>query len=601
MPRKALLCCENLSKSFGSTPLFEGLTFTLHDRDHVGLVGPNGSGKSTFLKILCGLEKADKGTCTHPKSLRIGYVPQNPVFPPGKSVEDVITAALALDTRLDDRDRHRQASVALGKAGFTDPGISTDVLSGGWRARLAIARELARTPDLLLLDEPTNHLDIESILWLESLLRSASGAFVVVSHDRYFLENVAQRMLEINRLHHTGLFHVDGSYADFLQKRDDALSNQAAYQDSLAGLVRREVAWLRRGAKARTSKSKARIQSAESSMGELAEARERSSGSTIGIEFSSSGRKTKRLWSGEDVKIGFPGKTLIDHLDLLLKPGMRCGVIGPNGSGKTSLLQTIVGEMAPAAGTIQHAEGLRVVYFKQNRETPDPSLTLKQALAPKGDTVIYRDRPLHVASWAKRFLFRPEQLESPVSQLSGGERARISLARMMLEPADILVLDEPTNDLDIPALDVLEEALLEFPGALVLVSHDRWLLHRVSTQILALDGLGGAHHFADYEQWEANRPSAPQTRKRSQRQTPRIQKSSKTRRLSYMEQREWDGMEAAVLEAEARVTAARKTAEDPAIATDAARLQERFAELEKLQSRVEHLYARWADLEEKQT
>jgi ATP-binding cassette subfamily F protein uup len=252
------------------------------------------------------------------------------------------------------------------------------------------------------------------------------------------------------------------------------------------------------------------------------------------------------------------------------------------------------------AGTIQHTEGLRVVYFKQNRETPDPSLTLKQALAPKGDTVIYRDRSLHVASWAKRFLFRPEQLESPVSQLSGGERARISLARMMLEPADLLVLDEPTNDLDIPALDVLEEALLEFPGALVLVSHDRWLLHRVSTQILALDGLGGVHHFADYEQWETNRPSAAESRKKSQRPTARRQTSSRTRRLSYMEQREWDGMEAAVLEAEARVTAARKTAEDPAIATDAALLQDRFAELEELQSRVEHLYARWAELEEKQ-
>jgi ATP-binding cassette subfamily F protein uup len=468
------------------------------------------------------------------------------------------------------------------------------------RARLAIARELARTPDLFLLDEPTNHLDIESILWLESLLQKESCAFVVISHDRYFLQRVAGRILEIDRLHDTGAFQVTGTYADFLEARDEALSNQAAYRDTLAGLVRREVAWLRRGARARTSKSKARIQSAERSIENLQEARGRAAVPTVDIEFTSSGRKTKRLWSAEEVRVAFSGKTIINHLDLVLTPGMRCGVLGPNGSGKTSLLRTIVGEITPAAGTIQRAEGLRVVYFDQNRESLDRALTLKRALAPEGDSVVYRDRALHVASWARRFLFQPGQLETPVSRLSGGERARIVLARMMLQPADLLVLDEPTNDLDIPALEVLEEALLEFAGALVLVSHDRHLLDRVSTQVIALDGRGGAQSFSDYGQWEASRLTQPPPKKNTPRPTAARVPPSGARRLSYLEQREWDGMEASVLDAEARVAEARERAEDPSIATDAGVLQKRLSELEELQAVVDRLYARWAALDEKQ-
>jgi len=600
MPRPALLNCDAVTKSFGGPPLFEGLTFALHEGDHVGLVGPNGAGKSTLLRILAGIETPDSGTCTRRKNLRIGHVPQTPAFAPGRSAADVVAEAVAVDERLDDHERHRRVSLTLGRAGFADAGVSTDLLSGGWRARLAIARELAKAPDILLLDEPTNHLDIDSILWLESLLQDRSTAFVAVSHDRYFLERVARRMLEINRLHDSGLFHVTGTYADFLEARDAALSNQAAYRDTLAGLVRREVAWLRRGAKARTSKSKARIDSAERSIERFAAARARGVVSTAGIEFTSSGRKTKRLWSGEGLRIAFESTTIVETLDLLLTPGARLGVLGPNGSGKTTLLRTIVGDILPAAGTIKRAEGLRVVYFDQDRDSLDPALTLKRALAPEGDSVIYRDRALHVAAWAKRFLFNPGQLETPVSRLSGGERARIVLARMMLRPADVLVLDEPTNDLDIAALEVLEEALLEFPGALVLVTHDRHLLDRVSTQVLALDGRGGARPYASYDQWEAHRQRQPTEKKETPlapaARTPR----PAARRLSYLEQREWDGLEAAVNDTESRLAEARRRAEDPSIATDADMLQRRLAELGELQAQVDRLYKRWTELDEKQ-
>jgi ATP-binding cassette subfamily F protein uup len=566
MPGPVLLSVDQLSKSYTSQPLFENLSFTIGEGDHVGLVGPNGSGKSTLLKILAGVEEADSGTRAVRRGTRIGYVPQDPVFTPGLTVEQVVGVPKYLS-----------------KAGFTDHSALTDTLSGGWRKRLAIARELAQEPDVLLLDEPTNHLDVDAILWLESLLRSEPEAFVVVSHDRLFLENVARRMLELNRVYAGGMFQCEGRYSDFLEKRDELLRNEAAYQETLANLARREMEWLRRGPKARTTKAKARIRSAETLFEELDAARDRARVATAKIDFTASERKTRRLWSAK----GLAKWSLFRDLDLLLTPGTRLGILGANGSGKTTLLRIIAGELEPDAGTITAAEGLRVVYFEQNRESLDPTLTLRRALAPEGDSVIFRDRALHVASWAKRFLFRAEQLDTSVSKLSGGEKARIVLARLMLKPADLLVLDEPTNDLDIPTLDVLEESLQDFPGALVLVTHDRLLLDRIATQVLALD----AGYFADVDQYLSSRvlkspsPAAPPPR------------PARPRRLSYLEQREFDGMEAAVLAAEGTLAEARRRAEDPAIASDAFALQERLAELGRAEAEVTRLYERWSELE----
>jgi len=320
--------------------------------------------------------------------------------------------------------------------------------------------------------------------------------------------------------------------------------------------------------------------------------------STADIDFTASDRKTKRLWEGQKLCKRFDDTEIVSDLNLLLIPGMRLGVLGPNASGKTTLLRMIVGEIEPDGGSIRRAERLRVVHFEQNRDSLDAGATLRRALAPEGDTVVYRDRALHVASWAKRFLFRSEQLDTTVSRLSGGERARIVLARLMLQPADLLVLDEPTNDLDIPTLDVLEEALLEFPGALVLVTHDRFLLDRVSTQVLALDGAGGSELYADYAQWEASRGRALPRRKEPQGRMTSVTRSQ-SGRLTYLEQREREAMEETIVAAEGDVQAARAGAEDPSIATDATVLQERMAALDAAEREVERLYARWAELEEK--
>src|SRR3954463_8313747 len=592
-----LLTAERLTKSYTSRPLFNDLSFSLFEGDHVGLVGPNGSGKSTLMKIIAGEEEADSGNRAVRKGVRIGYVPQDPVFAHGKTVEEVLLEGLENDHILDDYDKQSRIAIALGKSGFMDRTQDTATLSGGWRKRLAIARELAREPDVMRLDEPTNHLDVDAILWLEGLLKSEPKAFVVVSHDRYFLENTAKRMLELNRQYADGLLQVNGHYSDFLERRDELLRNEAAYQETLANLVRREVEWLRRGPKARTTKSKSRIQNAEGLIGELKESKSRSATASAKIDFTASERKTKRLWLARGLRKRMGDRLLVEDLDILLTPGTRLGILGPNGSGKTTLLRVISGELEPDAGTIEKAEKLRIVYFEQNRESLDASLTLKRALAPEGDQVAYRDRTLHVASWAKRFLFRPEQLETSVSKLSGGEKARIVLARLMLQPADLLVLDEPTNDLDISTLEVLEDSLLDFPGALVLVTHDRYLIDRVSTSILALDGKGGAEYFADYSQWE----SAQEDKLRARPTPSSVGQAlgSPKKKLGYLEQREFDSMESAVLAAEEKLHAAKRRVEDPSIASDAAALTQRFSELSEAQKEVDRLYARWAELEAK--
>jgi ATP-binding cassette subfamily F protein uup len=596
MPRTLLLSCEDVAKAYGTRSLFDGLTLGLFEGDQAGLVGPNGSGKSTLLKILAGDTTPDRGSRSLRGGVRVGYVPQDPVFPAGRTVDEVVTAVL---TGVDEQDRPGRLAHALSRAGFADGRAVVDTLSGGWKKRLAIARELADAPDILLMDEPTNHLDVDGILWLEELLTEGSRAFLVVSHDRYFLEHVATRMLELNRVYPDGLFEAEGRYSEFLERRDDFLRGQAAYQDALANTVRREIEWLRRGAKARSTKAKGRIKQAGRLIEELQDARARSLAATASIDFTLSQRRTRRLLVAQGLTVSRGGRRLVDNLDLVVTPGTRVGLIGPNGSGKTTLLEVLAGVARPDAGEIERADDLRIVRFEQERAGLDPAQSLRRALAPEGDAVTWRGRGVHVAAWAKRFLFRPEQLEVPVGHLSGGEQARILIARLMREPADLLILDEPTNDLDIPTLEVLEDSLAEFDGALVLVTHDRFMLERVSTVVVALDGRGGTSTFADYAQWEAARTDAePPPRKAPERaaEPPR----PRPKRLGYQEQREWDGMEQAILEAERAVEACRREVGDPAIVSDSTALQQRYAALEAARADVDRLYARWAELEAKQ-
>jgi ABC transport system ATP-binding/permease protein len=595
-----LISCQAIRKAYGAVALFDSLSFGLFEGDRIGLVGPNGSGKSTLLKIIAGIETPDSGTRSVRRLLRLGYVPQDASFPPDQRIEDILTAAVGNDL-LDTNDRHTRVGITLAKAGFPDAQQPVGTLSGGWTKRLAIACALARTPDLLLMDEPTNHLDLEGILWLEKLLRSEAPAFLVVSHDRYFLENVTSRIIELNRCYATGVLDVRRNYSAFLEKKDEALRGQAKYQETLANRVRREVEWLRHGPKARTRKSGARRQGAAQLQDELATVASRTVTRAVRIEFNASDRRTRRLLVAQQIVKRFGTRPLIEGLSLTLTPGMRLGILGPNGSGKTTLLRMLAGDVPADSGIIERTPGLRMLYLDQYREQVDLSLTLRRALAPDGDQVVYGNRPLHVATWAKRFLFSAEQLDMPVARLSGGERARVAIAELMLRPADVLMLDEPTNDLDIPTLEVLEESLLEFPGAVVLVTHDRFLFDRVSTVVLALDGSGGAEVFADYQQWEeAQRAPAPAPEKAAA--GARVKPApSGIKRLTYTEQREWAQMEATILAAEQALEACTAAAHDPSVAANATVLQERYTALRAAQEHVDRLYSRWAELEEKQS
>jgi ABC transport system ATP-binding/permease protein len=605
-----ILTVQSVSKRFGAVPLFENVSFSVNEGDRIGLIGPNGAGKSTLLALLAGELEPDKGEIALRKRTTVSYVRQDSQFAPGATVRTVIEAALER-AAVPHEEHEQRLRETLGRAGFVDEetaglaSFSSEAasLSGGWRKRLALVEATVLRPDLLLLDEPTNHLDIEGIEWLEQTLRAASFAVVVVTHDRYFLESAANDIMELNRVYSGGLLRVRGSYSKFLEAREAYQESQERVQEGLRNRVRTEVEWLRRGPKARGTKAKARIDNAYALMNRLADVDARLRSTATELSFDASDRQTKRLLTMEDVVIELGGRKIVRNLNLVLTNGAKLGIVGPNGSGKTTILRAMTGEVTVSSGRVQRANALRVVYFSQLREI-DPALTLRRALAPDSDAVVYQGRVVHVAGYAAKFLFTGDQLNQPVERLSGGERARVLLARLMLEPADVLILDEPTNDLDIPTLEILEEALLEFGGALVLVTHDRYLLDRVTDAVLGLDGHGNAALFASYAQWEEWR----ETEEIKQRESkPAREASSATaslpavsrKKLSYLEQREYDGIEEQIHAADRRLDAAKARVADPAVAVDAAALTEALAELDTAQADHDRLLERWLELTEK--
>ncbi len=636
-----LLTAQNLSKTYGAKTLFESVGLSLHDRERLSLIGPNGSGKSTLLKILAGQETADGGEVTIRKGVRVAYVPQKDSFPEGSTIQSAVVSALhdAIAAKTlahihDDHEAELAAELVLDRVGFADLHQPTESLSGGQRKRLAIARELAKQPDALLLDEPTNHLDVEGIEWLEDVLKSGIGAgnfgSIVVTHDREFLMGVATRIAELSRQYPQGIFAIDGNYDEFLRRKQEFLDGQARQEQSLANQVRDDLRWLGRGAQARRTKSKSRIDASYERMDDLAELRARNAAPrATAINWEATGRMTQKLVVARAITKSLGGKPLFTDLDLILSPGNVLGLLGPNGSGKSTLIKVLTGELdadpptpaalkaaaeavnlppgLPAPGTIRKADKLRVVVFSQHRTEIDLGITLAEALSPHSDAVIYRGGTLHINTWARKFLFTTQQLKQPVRSLSGGELARIHIARLMLEPADVLILDEPTNDLDIPSLEVLEESLEEFPGAVVLVTHDRAMLARLSTHIVALDGKGGARHFTEYGQWE--RAHRARTDAADAEETTEVTVAAPVastpaapakKKLAYKEQRELAEIEPEIHKAEALASELEKQMNDPAVIADYRKFEEVSRAFAETQAKVARLFERWAELDARQ-
>jgi len=597
-----IISAQRIAKRFGATPLFREISFTVSEGDRIGIVGPNGTGKSTLLALLDGRVLPDSGDVAIRKGVRLSCVLQISEFSVADTVRSVLEQALDR-AKVPESDRAARIAETLGRAGFDDLDAPAASLSGGWRKRLGIVEALVQQPDVLLLDEPTNHLDLAGIEWLEGVLQSAPFACVVVSHDRYFLENITTAIVEINPAYENGAFRVEGNYSTFLEGKEAYLHAQRNRQEALENRVHTEIDWLRRGPKARTTKSKARIDKAHELIGELAELNNRTRTTSARIDFSSSDRKTKQLVTLDAVTHALGGRTLFRDIHFVITSGMRVGLVGPNGSGKTTLLRLLKGESKPEGGMIKLAENLKIVYFDQNR-TLDPDITLRRALAPDSDSVIYQDRVIHVAAWAARFLFNGEALNQKVGRLSGGERARVLIAQLMLQPADVLLLDEPTNDLDIPTLEILEESLLEYRGALVLVTHDRYMLDRVSTVVLGFDGMGSAERFADYSQWDIWQRAQLSAAKSDERAAEKAKSSGTTggakKKLSFKETCELETIEQRIADAEKQLQSWHDLLLDPAVMADAPRLREVSLQLDAAQKTIDDLYARWAALEKKQ-
>lgn len=591
-----LLNCQSVSKAYASRILFKELSLSIFSKDRIGLIGPNGSGKSTLLKILAGLETPDEGIVSAKRELRVGYVPQSCDFP-DVTPQQILLKAIE-ESKAPDYEKELLVETWLSKLGFSLEEPSAARLSGGWKKRLSLAEQLITEPDLLLLDEPTNHLDLEGIIWLEKFLNREAPCYLLVSHDRYFLQNVTNRIIEIDRTYPKGTFSIDGSYSFFLEKKAEFLVAQIEQERSLASKARRELDWLRRSPKARTSKSKARVEDAHELLEEHAQVRSRNVQKKAEIDFAASERETRKLVVAKNLCKKMGQRTLFEHLDFTLSPGTRMGLMGPNGSGKTTLLKLLAGDIQPDVGTLKKAENLQIVYFDQHRSQLPETLTLREALSPNGDYVNFRGTPIHVNGWCKRFLFSPDILDMSLSRLSGGEKARIAIAHLMLLPADILLLDEPTNDLDIATLETLEDNLIDFPGAVVLITHDRCMLDRLCNVFLALGDPAITELYATFEQWEESLKKTPSAVKAKEK---KVEAPAPVKvKLSYAEKREYEQIEPKIAALEAEIQRLNHLLEDAEITQNPEKLAELCKTISLAENQVEQLYIRWEELDKKQ-
>jgi ATP-binding cassette subfamily F protein uup len=607
LPMTAVLTVQNLEKSFGSRRILAGVSFAVHDGDRVALVGVNGAGKSTLLRMIADEvgpeERPESGLITRRRGLNVQYVAQEPRLG-DVTVMAALREGLAMapahgDEPVDPATQEHEIRGLSAALDVPPPDARIANLSMGERRRVAIARALLARPELLALDEPTNHLDAATIAWLEGRLRERDGSLLLVTHDRYFLDRVATRILELDR---GRIYLHDAGYARFLERQADRWSAEATVEQKRAAFLRREIEWIRRGPAARTTKAKARIDrfDAEVVAADTAVARTGSAhlrlptgprlGSTI-LELRGLSKRAP------------DGKPLFSDLELLWKPGDRIGVIGPNGAGKTTLVRTILGELAPDGGKVVVGQNTRFAFMDQARAALDDAHTVLEEVAGDRDVIELEDGPIHVRTFLRQLLFDDAFADAKVGVLSGGERNRVQLAKLLRAGGNFLILDEPTNDLDVLTLGVLEEALADFPGCALVVSHDRWFLDKIATGILAFEGDGRVEFFegncSDYlarGRGYAKRRAAAEPKAKPA--APPAPAAPKVRKLTFKEKNELAGIETAIQDAERAVQELEATLQDGSIyATRAAEVPGLVAALDAARLKVDALYSRWEELE----
>jgi len=603
----ALIGAHQLTKSFGSQALFKELTFSIDKGERIGLIGPNGAGKSTLLKIFADQEDYDDGKLAKSKGLQIGYLEQIPKLKPGATINESVMEGAKDIHDWEDIARAQEYMSKLNLDQF-DPDTLVENLSGGWKKRVALARELVRMPELLLLDEPTNHLDVESILWLEDFIARSDLTTVTITHDRVFLQNISNRIIEIDKRHPKGLLSVDGDYLRFLETREDLLSAQEQQETKLRNTLRRETEWLRRGPKARTTKSQARIKGAGVLKDTVEDLNTRNKTDTVRLDFQATDRAPKKLIEAKNISKFYDGKVIIPAVDVLITPKTRLGLMGINGCGKSTLIRLLTKTEESDSGEIKHAEKIKITYFEQNRESLDPKLSGIKTVCPSGDKVNFCGQDIHINSYLARFLFTHDQMQKEVGKLSGGEQSRLLLAKLMLTEANVLVLDEPTNDLDMATLDVLGEVLQAFKGAIILVTHDRYFLDQMTDQILAFgineDGDKALEMMSGLEQWEEWHAEQEKIKQKVDAKVNNTavnnvaKPATQKKKLGFKEQRELDNMEENIATAETHLAALTKEANHPEVVANPSRLLELTKEMDLAQKAVESLYARWSDLSE---
>ncbi len=592
-----LVTLDRVSIAFGHLPLLDDVAMQIDARERVSVIGRNGTGKSTLLKILSGEIPPDTGAVWRQPSLRIARLEQDVPLSAHRSVFDVVAEGHTHHLEEDEawlREHH--VELILSRLELPADAI-VDTLSGGWRRRVLLARALVGQPDLLLLDEPTNHLDIEAIQWLESFLAEYEGAVMFVTHDRAFLQRLATRIIELDR---GKLTSWPGNYATYLRRKEDALANEQVLADKFDKKLAEEEVWVRQGIKARRTRNEGRVKALEAMRVERAARREQMGNVRLQVEQAE--QSGKLVFEAKGITKGFAGAPIIREFSTRVIRGDRIGLIGPNGAGKTTLLRMLLGELTPDEGEIRLGANVQIAYYDQQREQLDPERTVFDTVGEGNDTVTSNGRTRHVHAYLRDFLFSDERARSPVKALSGGERNRLLLARLFTRPANVLVLDEPTNDLDLETLELLEEQLVEWPGTLLLVSHDRAFLDNVVTSTFVFEGDGRVQEYVGgYEDWVRQRLAEKarvktDTAERAKPKTTKI--AARPKKLSFKEQRELDGLPAVIerLESEQRALAAKIAS--PGFYKEAAdTIKQSLARVDELQRELAVVYARWGELD----